>query len=246
MKAKFIQKVMAGALAMTLVIAPAVSVQASYEPGMGGTGSTEPGNAGDSSSDSTMDQVLQIILASIAAGGETNDDQGGSSTVSSIAEVPTTSSVAGVKSTTQGVYIATVVNGSAITTPISSIASGYGLAAGETPYARMYNMDAKKSPLAAAAINSVAQSIGAEVGPCVNIELGKMAKGKFSLLPSDGAEITIAFGIPASFAQAGKTYAVACVRPGGAVSILPDVDDNPNTVTFNTTGGQGAYAIIRY
>ena len=100
--------------------------------------------------------------------------------------------------------------------------------------------------LAAAALNSVAQSVGATVGPYVNVELGKMAGGKFSLLPSDGAEIAISFGIPASFAQAGKTYAVACVRPGGAVSILKDTDDNPNTVTFNTTGGQGAYAIIRY
>ena len=73
-----------------------------------------------------------------------------------------------------------------------------------------------------------------------------MSSGKFGLLPADGAEITVSFGIPASFAQSGKTFAVACVRPGGAVSILQDVDDNPNTVTFNTTGGQGAYAIIRY
>ena len=222
MKAKFIQKMMAGALAMTLVIAPAVSVQASS------TGGAGAGGTGGSSSSSTEEQVEEI------AG------------VSSIAAIPTTSSVAGVRTTMKGVYIATVVNGSAITTPLSSIASGYGLTAGETPYARIYNMDVKKSPLAAAALNSVAQSVGADVGPYVNVELGKMSGGKFGLLPSDGAEISVSFGIPASFAQSGKTFAVACVRPGGAVSVLKDIDNNPNTVTFNTTGGQGAYAIIRY
>lgn len=222
MKAKFIQKVMAGALAMTLVIAPAVSVQASD------TGGSGAGGTGGSSSSSTEEQVEEIVG------------------VSSIAAIPTTSSVAGVRTTMKGVYIATVVNGSAITTPLSTIAAGYGLTAGETPYTRIYNMDVKKSPLAAAALNSVAQSVGADVGPYVNVELGKMAGGKFSLLSSDGAEIAVSFGIPASFAQSGKTFAVACVRPGGAVSILKDTDNNPNTVTFNTTGGQGAYAIIRY
>ena len=80
----------------------------------------------------------------------------------------------------------------------------------------------------------------------INLELGKMAGGKYSLLPSDGAEIRVSFGIPKNFAQANKTFAVVCVRAGGAVSILEDVDDNPNTVTFDTTGGAGAYAIIKY
>ena len=58
--------------------------------------------------------------------------------------------------------------------------------------------------------------------------------------------IAVKIGVPKSFAQDGKTYAVICVRPGGAVSVLTDVDDNPNTVTFETTGGQGAYAIVKY
>lgn len=228
MKAKFIQKVMAGALAMTLVIAPAVSVQASSTGGSGAAGT------GGSQSGSTVEKVEEIV----------SESTGGS--VSSVAAIPNTSSVAGVKTTVKGVYIATSVNGSAITTALSTIAGSYGLTAGETPSARIYNLDVKKSPLAAAALDSVAQSVGAVVGPYVNVEIGKLAGGKFSLLPSDGAEITVSFGIPSSFAQAGKTFAVACVRPGGAVSILEDTDSNPNTVTFNTTGGQGAYAIIRY
>ena len=80
----------------------------------------------------------------------------------------------------------------------------------------------------------------------LNIELGKLSDGKYSLLPSDGDAIRIALGVPRNFADTDKTFAVVCVRAGGEVSILEDVDDNPNTVTFDTTGGAGAYAIIRY
>ena len=80
----------------------------------------------------------------------------------------------------------------------------------------------------------------------LNIELGKMTAGKYSLLPSDGPAIRLAVGIPRNFVKGDATYAVVCVRAGGVVSILPDVDDNPNTITFDTTGGAGAYAIIRY
>lgn len=238
MKAKFIQKIMAGALAVSLVAAPSMNVLASGDP----IGSSDPVGSGNYSTGSTEETVIEIVNAGIWSSGEGS----GSATVSSIAEIPTTSSVAGTKTTLAGVYMATCVNGTAITTSVANIAANYGLTAGEKPYARIYNMDTKKSPLAAAAIDQAAASMGAVVGPYVNVELGKMSNGKFSLLPSDGAEITMKFGIPKSFAQDGKTFAVICVRPGGAVTILEDTDTNQDTVTFNTTGGQGAYAIIKY
>jgi len=145
-----------------------------------------------------------------------------------------------------GVYLATSVKGTAVTTGTSAIAEGYGLTGSEKPYSKFSNLDPKKSPLAKAAIDAAAASQGATVGPMVNIELGKMSAGKYSLLSADGPAIRIALGIPGNFAKAGTTYAVVCVRAGGAVSILPDVDDNANTITFDTTGGAGAYAIIRY
>lgn len=220
MKAKFIQKMIAGALAVALVATPAISVSAS--------GGSSAGSNAPTTSETVEEKVEEI------------------SEVTSVAAIPATSSVAGVKTTVKGVYLATSVNGTAITTSLANIASSYGLGAGETPYARIYNMDVKKSHLAAAVIDQAAAAKGAVVGPYVNVELGKLSGGKFSLLSSDGAEIAISFGVPSSFAQAGKTYAVVCVRPGGAVSILEDTDTNPNTVTFNTTGGQGAYAIIKY
>ncbi|MDE6913878.1 MAG: hypothetical protein K2P35_09315 [Lachnospiraceae bacterium] len=229
MKTKFIQKLMAGALAAALIVAPSTSVFASSldsaGQGSGGQGSTPE------------DKVIEIV-------NESNDD--GGSAVSSVAQIAETSSVAGVTTSVKGVYLATSVNGVAITTSVANIASSYNLGAGETPYARVYNMDVKKSPLAAAAINSAAEALGATVGPYINVELGFVKGGKFGLLPADGAPITMSFGIPKSFVQAGVTYAVICVRPGGAVTVLPNTSTNPNVVTFSTTGGQGAYAIIKY
>ncbi len=166
--------------------------------------------------------------------------------VTTVAEIPSTSTVAGVKSTTAGVYLATSANGTIVTTGVAAIKESYGLTGSERPYVKFSNLDVKKSPLAKQAIDLAAASQGAVVGPMLNVELGKMSGGKYSLLPSDGAAIRLSFGIPKNFVQAGKTYAVVAVRAGGAVSILADVDTNPNTVTFDTTGGAGAYAIIRY
>lgn len=224
MKTKFIQRMMASALTVALVAAPSMSVLASS--GSGG------------SSSKSEDKVIEIINESISDGGE--------SYVSSIAEIPVTNTVAGTKSTVQGVYIATSVNGTAITSSLAGIAGSYGLANGEVPYARFSNMDVKKSNLAKAVIDNAASAIGATVGPCINIEIGKKAGGQFSLLSQEGEKISVKVGIPKSFAQDGKNYAVICVRPGGAVSVLQDTDTNPNTITFDTTGGQGAYAIVKF
>ncbi len=231
MKIKAIQKMMAVALTVALVAAPSMSVFASNGP----CGSEGPGCGGSDAPATVEEQVVEIV----------NADNGGSS-VSTVAEIPTTSAVSGTRTTLAGVYMATSVNGTAITTSMADIASSYALAKGEKPYARIYNMDVKKSPLAAAVINQAAAAKGAVVGPYINVELGKMSNGKFSLLSSEGAAITLKVGIPKSFAQDGKTFAAVCVRPGGAVTILEDVDTNPDTITFATTGGQGAYAIIKY
>lgn len=204
MKASIIKKFMMGALAASLVMAPAMSAFA------------------------TTTVVAEPVVESAA---ET---------------VPQTSSVAGTNTTVNGAYTATSVTGSAVTTAAATVKESYGLASNERPYTKISDMDVKKSYLAKQSIDLAAASQGAEVGPMLNVELGKMTGGKYSLLPSDGAEIRLSFGIPKGFAEADKTFAVVCVRAGGEISVLTDVDSNPNTVTFDTTGGAGAYAIIKY
>ena len=237
MKANIIKKLMIAVLAMTLTVTPTLGVMASGNQS-GGSGNQ---TSGSSSSEKTKEEAVVEAVNENLEAAET-----GEVSVSSVAEIPTTSTVAGVKTNVTGVYLATSVSGCAITTGLSTISGSYGLKADEKPYARFYNLEAKRSPLAKAAIDNAAVSLNAEVGPYVNIELGKLSSGKYSLLPSDGAAIEVKLGVPKAFAQNGKTIAMICVRPGGVVTVLEDIDTDPNTITFNTTGGQGAYAMIRY
>lgn len=226
MKANIAKRVLLCALAAALLVAPATGVSAASKGGSKSSGGSS--------------KVEEIISSN---SGQSNSVSSGAS---SVASVPATSSVAGVKSSLAGVYLATNVKGTAITTGLSTISDSYGLANGEKPYARIYNMDAKKSYLAQSCIDNAAASMGAVAGPAINVEIGKMASGKFSLLPADGAAISLKVGIPKSFAQSDKTFAVVAVRPGGVVSVLTDTDTNPDTVTFDTTAGQAVYALIKY
>lgn len=222
MKASIIKKSLVCALTAALVMAPVMGVSAKT------TVTPSPSVSGNS------------------AAAVVTQATGTTTVAQAVAAVATTSSVNGVKSTVSGAFVVKKVDGVAFTTPLADIVAGYGIGAGEKAYAMVWDLDPKKSNLAQAVIDAAAASIGAEVGPALNIELGKKAGGKYTLLSQEGPAVRIAIGIPKSFAQDGKTFAVIRVRPGGAVSILEDVDTNPNTVTFDTTGGAGAYAIVKY
>ena len=258
MKAKIIKRMMIAALTVSLALTPSIGVFASGDLDNGSQDAESGSNTGSSVNTSTgadedsgshssskkrQEEVLSFINRNL---GVDLDEDGGVASVGSFAEIPSTSTVAGIKSAISGVYLATVVNGSVVTTGLDKIAVGYGLAADEKPYARMYNLEAQRSPLAYAVIVNAAASLNGEVGPAINIELGKVKGGKYSLLSAEGAEIEIKLGIPKSFGQADKNFAMVCVRPGGKVTILQDKDTNPDTITFDTTGGQGAYAIVKY
>lgn len=238
MKANIAKKVLLCTLSAALLAAPSTGVLAAS-----GTGA---GTKAASTGSSITAEVEEIVTANASVQSEDSSGNSGGGSSVTVAQVPVTSSVGGVKSSLPGVYLATSVRGTAITSGLTSIADSYGLAGGERPYARIYNMDSKKSHLAQACINDAAAAMGAAVGPAINVEIGKMASGKFSLLPSEGAPITLKVGVPKSFAQSDKTFAVVAVRPGGVVSILTDTDTDPNTVTFDTTAGQGVYALIKY
>ena len=112
---------------------------------------------------------------------------------------------------------------------------------------KFYDTDATKAPLAIDVINQTAAGLGCQVGPTVNIELGVAGSdGSYTLLPNDVGPVKMMIGIPEKFFDRNKTYAMICVREGGAISVYPDLDTNPWSVTFDTTGGYGTYAIVRY
>lgn len=220
-KNKFMKRVLTTALALSLVMAPVVGVSASS-----GDSSPVSGNSATGTASSTSVSAAEAV------------------------EIPTTSSVTVngqvLTTTVKGAYMSKTVPGTVVMTAADTIAANYGLEAGEQPYVRIYDINEDNSPAALTSINAAADAIGGTVVATVNVELGKLGGGKFALLAQGGAPITMVFGIPRNMVNAGYTYAMICVRPGGAVEILPDQDLDPNTVTFVTTGGIGAYALVMY
>ncbi len=225
-KSKSMKKVLAAALALSLVMAPVVGVNASSVSG-------NTSVAGSSTSNRPADEASGTSVSTAEA-----------------AEIPVTSSVAvngtTLTTTIRGAYMSQTVPGTVVMTARDAIAANYGLGAGEQPYVRIYDITESNSPAAMTSINAAADAIGATVVATVNVELGKLTGGRFELLAQGGAPITMVFGIPRNAVRAGYAYAMICVRPGGAVEILPDQDLDPNTVTFATTGGLGAYALVAY
>lgn len=57
------------------------------------------------------------------------------------------------------------------------------------------------------------------------------------------AEMTV--GVPQNFQSEGSTISVVKVLPGGKTEVLPDKDNNPNTVSFDVTEGEASYALVK-
>lgn len=161
-------------------------------------------------------------------------------------KVTDTSYVAETKSTLPGVYLATGVEGVAVLTGFTDYMIGYEISSLENPYVRVSDFDGVKSNLAQASIDDAAIKLHATVGPAVNMEFGKMTSAGFKLLAADGMPVVVKVGIPKSFAQEDRTFAVVMVRAGGVVTVLEDLDNDPESVTFETTAGQAVYALVKY
>ena len=224
-KSKSMKKVLAAALALSLVMAPVVGVNASSVSGntsVAGSSTNNEPTSGDSTSVSTTEAAEIPVTSSVTVNGTT------------------------LTTTIIGAYMSQTVPGTEVMTARDTIAANYALEAGEQPYVRIYDITEDNSPAALASIDAAAGAIGGTVVATVNMEVGKLAGGNFELLAQGGAPITMVFGIPRDAIRAGYAYAMICVRPGGAVEILLDQDLDPNTVTFATTGGLGAYALVAY
>lgn len=152
-------------------------------------------------------------------------------------------SVAGVEVRTSvaGVYAASSVLGTAVKTSVEDVKTSLGLEEGQTPVIIIYDVDAEKSVNAMASINVAADSMGADVVASLHIELGAKEKGEWITL-SDG-NVALVTGLPKD-ADTSLTYSVLCVQRGGIVTVLEDLDTNPETVTFAVNTGVGAYAIV--
>lgn len=211
MNVKFTKRILSGALAVALVMAPSVGAFAK----------------------STTSATAPTTTQEAAPANPFKD-------------VQTTSSVAGVKSEVPGAYLLQKGVAVAITSSAAAIAEGYAFAKGEKPYAIVFDMDVKKSVNAKASLDFAAQAYGGSNVAYIDMELGKMsADGKYTVLP-DGAGIAATFSIPKNALDVNAKYAVVRVVVGGAFTLLEDTDSNPETISFVTKGGAGAYSIVKY
>ena len=180
-------------------------------------------------------------------GSGSSSSSSSSSTPAAAANVQTTGKVtvggAGITSTVKGGYSVNTLAGFAITSDAGSISAAYGLSGSETPYVMAYDINAKTAPNAWACIETTAAAAGARVIGAINVDLGKRTGGKFERLPG-GAGVRACIGIPGTV-DPNLNYAIIRVVPG-SITILPDLDSNPYTVTFDVVGGIGAYALIAY
>lgn len=146
-----------------------------------------------------------------------------------------------VKTSVAGVYDVATVQGAAVTVSTEEVKASLGLSEGQQPTIFVYDVDAKKSKNAMASINAAAEAMGTDVVACIQVELGAKESGKWVDL-EDGS-VALMTGLPKN-ADPSLTYSVVCVQTGGAITVLEDLDTNPNTVTFAVNAGLGAYAIV--
>ena len=234
---KSMKKVLVAALALSLVMAPVVGVSASSV-----SGNDRPDRPSVSGN---TDEVVSD-----------SGDEGGSSEErdreeEEVPEIPSTSMVRlGGEyrtSTLKGAYMSETFQGTVVGTDKDTLAAAYGVDSSVAqPYIRIYDISAQDTPAAMESIETAAEAVGGSVIGAVNMEIGSLEAGEFTLFAQDGREITMIFGVPHNQVKDGYAYAMISVRPGGTIEILPDLDTDANTVTFQTTGGLGAYAMIMY
>lgn len=154
-----------------------------------------------------------------------------------------TISVAGeeVKTSVAGVYAADKVRGTVVETSAADVKAALGLKEGQKPTIFVYDVDPKKSVNAMTSINAAAKAMGTDVVACLQVELGAKESGKWVAL-SDGS-VALKAGLPKS-ANPSLKYSVICVKEGGVITVLEDLDTDPDTVTFAVNAGLGAYAIV--
>lgn len=191
-------------------------------PGDTTGGSTQtPGNGGNTVNSGTT-------------ANETADDEGGASEEADN-YVVTTAAGTSLVSTVPGIYAVSSVPGVAVTTPRNQLPGDL------TVEVRNSSRGAKAAQsiedglavLAASGVNAVK---GPEVDVLAYVEGAKTV--------DLAGRITVAFGIPDDFKQAGYDYAVLLIQEGGRVSILPDTKADSACITVSTPGA-GVYVLVK-
>lgn len=151
------KRILAAALAATMVMASALTASAATTTVSGGSGSSAPSPA-------------QIYLEKASVKADVAMSVGGLKVKTSVA----------------GIYAAYSVEGCAILSELADVKAALALKAGQTPKVVIYDTDMKNSVHAMASVNAAASALGASVVTAINVDLGAMQNNKWVEL-KDGA-----------------------------------------------------------
>ncbi|MCR5770016.1 MAG: hypothetical protein K6G87_02145 [Butyrivibrio sp.] len=222
MNMKFVKKMLTVSLAAALVVMPMTAFATT-----------------DSSSDETTSTVTTSTSSNSSDSSDTYVAPEG---VSFSSQATIGGKV--VKSSVPGSYqLGTTVKAVVFTQSLDGLKAAAGMTGTERPYARVYESNAKKSPLALETANWTASVLGktllSDTG--ININLGKMTDGKFSSL-TDSVKTPVTIALKGD--AAGATSVIA-VGPNGVVEFIDATNDGAGNVTFEAIGGQHTYYFVK-
>lgn len=156
---------------------------------------------------------------------------------------PVNQTVAGTKSQVGGFYVAKKVQGVAMAPAADS-------GAAKESFVKVTDTDKKKSTAAVAVADTAAASLspGAVVGPCINVQYGKMEKGKY-VETTDGSKGELNIGVPANFRSDNAKYAIIAVYEKGLYKVYENTSTDPTKITVNVDEAASAnvmYALVKY
>lgn len=149
-------------------------------------------------------------------------------------------------STLYGHYYAWNIPGIAVIESESSLRSEAEFLPIEDFYVTTWDINESTAPLAIESFKAVADYEQAVLGPAFQMNINKIVSGRFYSMWQYSLTALTTVAIPADFLVADTDYAVIYVKAGGEYEVLPDLDSDNTTVTFEAHAGDGAYALVRY
>lgn len=223
MKKATLNKVLASALAVAICVPMLLAnpIAANAVSGNTVSGNSASSSASSSSSGSSSEEAATVSKDTVTIGGKA------------------------VKSTVGGIFTASAVNGTVVTTPAASVAAAAGLSQADIDAGtnvRFYVCDSINKE-AKAALKSVAEAAGKNVAAYINVDLYTITKkGVVTAIRSTSEPVTMVFGLPSRISKAGNV-SVMCIDTNGKAVVMEDKDTDPKTLTIDTNVF-GVYAIV--
>lgn len=241
---KLLSVALSAALCMPLFFADPLSATAQTVSGGTVSGSTPGESSGGVSSNGTSSSE-----ASSSGTASSGASSSGAASQPAAAATSANTIVIGksrITSTVGGVFSATAVSGTVITTPKENLAASIGLSESEIKAGtnvRSYVCD-NRNKASKAALQSAAETAGKTVAGYVNMDLYTITKkGVVTKITTASEPVSITFALPARLVKTNNSFSILAFDKDGKAVIMNDVDTDARTITIETKVF-GAYSIV--